>query len=210
MPADLYRCVVRCANSRDMTDLLPVPCVCSAPLIWQQVLNSLLYWLLDLAFKEMRINQAAPRWAPEPFLLRLPGVEGRMVTKLARLGHLLELLASSPSACDAHGPLDPNMATDAPLDGVELLRVVREVETTVLLLNTIRTSCEGRGEGVPRVVEQYMRLITLPSLQLSDMEALQYRALAEMLDLEYEFVASRKAAIAKAFDEWDHPELLFR
>eukprot|EP00966_Prymnesium_polylepis_P003095 70966-Prymnesium_polylepis.1 len=130
-----------------------------------KVLNSLLYWLLDLAYKEMRVNQSFPRWAPEPFLLRLPGVEARMIAKLAKVGHLLELLSCSPSSFAGD-------TADAPLDGAELLRVVREVETTVLLLNTLRTACEGRGERVPQVVERYTRLIAWPGLQLRDMQTL--------------------------------------
>ena len=40
-----------------------------------QALNSLLYWLLDLVYKEMGAGLRIPRWAPEPYLLRVPGVE---------------------------------------------------------------------------------------------------------------------------------------
>ena len=176
-----------------------------------KVLNSLVYWLLDQTYKEMSIGLNFPRWAPEPYLLRVPGVEARMVSELTRLGHLLDLLARAPSL----------EKPDAPLDGMELLRVVREVETTVTLLSTIRTSCEERqaaaagssdaaSEDVPRVVERYTKLIASPTLEIRDLQTLQYEALAELLDLDYPFVASRHAYIAKAFAEWSHPELLFR
>ena len=37
-----------------------------------QVLNSLLYWLLDMVYKEMARGEQIPKWAPEPFLLRRP------------------------------------------------------------------------------------------------------------------------------------------
>ena len=98
---------------------------------------------------------------------------------------------------------------------------MREVETTVTLLSTIRTSCEERqaaaagssdaaSEDVPRVVERYTKLIASPTLEIRDLQTLQYEALAELLDLDYPFVASRHAYIAKAFAEWSHPELLFR
>eukprot|EP00966_Prymnesium_polylepis_P305605 7062169-Prymnesium_polylepis.1 len=42
------------------------------------------------------------------------------------------------------------------------------------------------------------------------MQTLQYEALAELLDLDYDFVAARYASIARAFGEWESPELLFR
>ena len=63
-----------------------------------QALNSLLYWLLDLVYKEMGAGLRIPRWAPEPYLLRVPGVEGRMVAELRKLGHLLHVLARAPAA----------------------------------------------------------------------------------------------------------------
>ena len=57
-----------------------------------QALNSLLYWLLDLVYKEMGAGLRIPRWAPEPYLLRVPGVEARMLAELRKLGHLLHVL----------------------------------------------------------------------------------------------------------------------
>ena len=57
----------------------------------------------------------------QPFLLRLPGVERRMVSELAKLGHVLDVLARAPSVRGAC----------APLSGAQLLSAVRQAETTV-------------------------------------------------------------------------------
>ena len=183
-----------------------------------QALNSLLYWLLDLVYKEMGAGLRIPRWAPEPYLLRVPGVEARMVAELRKLGHLLHVLARAPAA-DGGG---------AVLEGAELLRAVREVETTATLLSTIGRAREVRGEVVeeeevrgevaaaaplpppPRVVARYAQLVASPGLKLIALRSLQHEALAELLDLEVGFVAAHHAAIAKAFAEWHRPELLFR
>ena len=170
-----------------------------------QVLNSLLYWLLDLTYKEMGVGLSIPRWAPEPYLLRVPGVEARMVAELCKLGHLLDVLARAPAADDA----------EAVLEGPELLRAVRETETTATLLSTIGRACEERGEveadaPPPRVVARYAQLVASPGLELIELQALQHEALAELLDLEVGLVAARHAAIAEAFGEWHRPELLFR
>ena len=183
-----------------------------------QALNSLLYWLLDLVYKEMGAGLRIPRWAPEPYLLRVPGVEGRMVAELRKLGHLLHVLARAPAAGGGGGLLE----------GAELLRAVREVETTATLLSTIGRAREVRGEVVeeeevrggvaaaaplpppPRVVARYMQLVASPGLELAGLRSLQHEALAELLDLEVGFVAARHAAVAKALAEWHRPELLFR
>ena len=170
-----------------------------------QVLNSLLYWLLDLTYKEMGVGLSIPRWAPEPYLLRVPGVEARMVAELCKLGHLLDVLARAPAADDA----------EAVLEGPGLLRAVREMETTATLLSAIRRACEERGEvgadaPPPRVVARYAQLVASPGLEFIELQALQHEALAELLDLEVDLVAARHAAIAKAFEEWHRPELLFR
>ena len=42
------------------------------------------------------------------------------------------------------------------------------------------------------------------------LQSLQHEALAQLLGLDYDLVASRHAAIARAFGEWPSPELLFR
>jgi len=169
-----------------------------------KVLNSLLYCVFDLVYKEMGAGQSFPPWAPEPFLLRLPGVEDRMVAELTKLGHILDLIARSPSAEDA----------DVPFDGPELLRVVREMETLLRLLSTISFSAhDGRPEGEGAsllVVERYRSLIASRHLKLAELQAMLHEALAELLDLEYTFVAERHVSIATAFAEWPSPELLFR
>ena len=193
-----------------------------------QALNSLLYWLLDLVYKEMGAGLRIPRWAPEPYLLRVPGVEARMVAELRTLGRLLHVLARAPAA-GGGGVL---------LEGAALLRAVREVETTATLLSTIGRAREVRGEVAeeeevrgevaeeeevrgevaaaaplpppPRVVARYAQLVASPGLELIELQSLQHEALAELLDLEVGFVAARHAAIAKAFAEWHRPELLFR
>ena len=187
-----------------------------------QALNSLLYWLLDLVYKEMGAGLRIPRWAPEPYLLRVPGVEARMVAELRTLGRLLLVLARAPAA-GGGGVL---------LEGAALLRAVREVETTATLLSTIGRAREVRGEVAeedevrgevrgevaaaaplpppPRVVARYAQLVASPGLELIELQSLQHEALAELLDLEVGFVAARHAAIAKAFAEWHRPELLFR
>ena len=183
-----------------------------------QALNSLLYWLLDLVYKEMGAGLRIPRWAPEPYLLRVPGVEARMVAELRKLGHLLHALARAPAAGGVGGLLE----------GAELLRAVREVETTATLLSTIGRAREVRGEveeeeevcgGVaaaaplpppPRVVARYAQLVASPGLELIGLRSLLHEALAELLDLEVGFVAAHHAAVAKAFAEWRRPELLFR
>ena len=185
-----------------------------------KVLNSLVYWLVDLLYKEMRAERSFPRWAPEPYLLRVPGVEARMVDELSRIGHLVDILATASAPAPTTAPAPSTSASaagaGAPLRGAGLLRAVRETETTVTLLSSMRSSCEGRelerpGEGTPRVVERYTRLVSTPGgLGLYGLQALQYEALAELLDLEFEFVATRHASIASAFGEWRQPELLFR
>ena len=191
------------------------------------MLNSLLYWLLDMVYKEMARGEQIPKWAPEPFLLRRPGVEERMMAELAQLGHLLQLLALSPA----------EERPDQPLQGVELLRAVREMETTVTLLSTnpnpnpvpnpnpspspnpnqvtllstLRAQSEGREESEKlTLVAKYQRLIMSEELTLLQMRKLQYEALGELLNVEYDIVASRGASVRKALAEWRNPELLFR
>ena len=178
-----------------------------------QVLNSLLYWLIDLAYRAMGVGLHTPRWAPEPYLLRLPGVEARMVAALCELGHLLDVLARAPAADDAEGMLDGML--EGMLEGPELLRALRQTETTATLLSAIRSACEERSEveagaPPPRVVARYSQLVASPGLGLTELQTLQHEALAELLDLEVGFVAARHAAIAAAFGEWRRPELLFR
>ena len=164
-----------------------------------KVLNSLLYWLLDMVYKEMALGEQIPKWAPEPFLLRRPGVEARLMAELAQLGHLLQLLARSPA----------EEQPEQPLHGGELLRAVRETETTVTLLSTIRSAYEGRAEA-PALVAKYKRLILCEELTLRQMQTLQYEALGELLGLDYDIVASRGASVREALAEWRNPELLFR
>lgn len=39
-----------------------------------QLINSILYWLLDAWYRVMLQGEKIPAWAPEPFILRRPGV----------------------------------------------------------------------------------------------------------------------------------------
>jgi hypothetical protein len=59
-----------------------------------QVINSLLYWLLDAWFGVMLMGEKIPAWAPEPFILRREGVAARLSPEVANIGHLLDLVAS--------------------------------------------------------------------------------------------------------------------
>eukprot|EP00964_Phaeocystis_antarctica_P008819 scaffold4790_cov35-Phaeocystis_antarctica.AAC.1 len=122
------------------------------------------------------------------------------MAELAQLGHLLQLLAHSPA----------EERPDQPLQGVELLRAVREMETTVTLLSTLRAQSEGREESEKlTLVAKYQRLIMSEELTLLQMRKLQYEALGELLNVEYDIVASRGASVRKALAEWRSPELLF-
>jgi len=164
----------------------------------EKVLNSLLYWLIDLCYKVMLNGVEIKPWDPEPYILRRPGVEPRMVDMLARLGHLLQLLY-----CEEHFNVGPEGA----LRGDRLLLQVKEVETATTLLANVQASC---AESCPTVVEQYEELLLAPELTLGRLEQLEYDALAALLSLEPSFVAERSATVRQALAEWRNPELLFR
>ena len=57
---------------------------------------------------------------------------------------------------------------------------------------------------------KYQRFIMSEELTLLQMRKLQYEALGELLNVEYDIVASRGASVRKALAEWRNPELLFR
>ena len=124
------------------------------------MLNSLLYWLIDLAYKVMLEGEEIKPWDPEPFILRRPGVEARMVDELMRMGHLLQLLYRSEHVAAHRG--------DA------LLLEVKEVETTATLLASIRAEC---AESCPMVVGEYDELMRSPALTLERLERLEFEAL---------------------------------
>ena len=93
---------------------------------------------------------------------------------------------------------------DAPLQGVELLRAVREMETTVTLLSTIRAQSEGREEA-PALVAKYKAVIMDEELTLLQMRTLQYEALGELLDVDYDIVSSRGVSVRKATNPNPNP-----
>lgn len=134
------------------------------------------------------------KWDPQPYTLLEPGAEARGVSQLAQLGHLLELLATES-------------LTASPDD---MLLRIKQVETTVTLLNTMRDSCSGFGAACPLVVNDYEKMMTSSSLSLDQLESLELDALSELLDLDHEFVHSRASSVRAAMAEWRSPELLFR
>jgi len=159
----------------------------------EKVLNSLLYWLIDLAYKSMLEGEVFKAWDPEPYVLRRSGVEGRLVEEIGKMGHLLQLLYSSENR--------------EKLRGEELLLQVKEVETTCSLLASIRSSC---ADACPAVLEEYDRLMVSPTLSLQRLEELEFEALAGLLEVEGELVKANAPTVRAALSEWRNPELLFR
>ena len=155
----------------------------------EKVLNSLLYWLIDLSYKVMLEGEDIKPWDPEPYILRRPGVEARMVVEISRLGHLVQLLYCSEHCEQMRGDM--------------LLLQVKEVETTTTLLASIQSS-------FPQTVEEYQTLLLAPELTLSGLEHLEFDALGVLLGLDGDFVRSRGDTVRRALSEWRNPELLFR
>ena len=56
------------------------------------------------------MGHTAPAWAPEPYLLRVPGAEERMVAEMRRLGHLVHILATSTHPIAARSQSQTNEA----------------------------------------------------------------------------------------------------
>ena len=117
------------------------------------MINSLLYWLLDLSYKSMLDGERIPKWAPEPFILVRPGVEERMAGEFAAHGHLLQLLTRCPSHVSPEKRALPE----------ELLEWVKEVEATATLLASIRSSC---GDLCPDVLAAYEEGLASPDFTL--------------------------------------------
>lgn len=162
----------------------------------EKVINSLLYILIDLTYRAMLQGEpAAPRWAPEPFVLRRPGVEARLVEELAALGHLLALMAEGAAV----------------QDGPELLVTVKQLETTSTLLGSIRATCADSCElALQDVLADHARLMKSPELTLARLEKLEYDALGALLGVDGAAVAARGRTVRRAISEWRNPELLFR
>jgi len=159
----------------------------------EKVLNSLLYWMIDLTYKVMLEGEDIKPWDPEPFILRRPGVEARMADEVARMGHLLQLLYRSEKVESTLGD--------------KLLLQVKEVETTTTLLSSIRSSC---AESCPLVLQEYDELMLSEALTLDRLERLEFDALGALLGLESEYVQDHAETVRVAMREWRNPELLFR
>ena len=181
----------------------------------EKVLNSLLYWLLDLCYKVMGKGESIPAWAPEPYLLRRDGVEGRMVEELEGLGHLLQLLGqcaerSEEGLCivsyDGEDEEGVSFGRHA-ARGDQLLLEVKEVVATSTLLASIRDSC---ADACPTVLNDYLMALRSPSLTLERIEELELESIASLLDVDTELVIEREETVRAAMSEWRNPELLFR
>jgi len=159
----------------------------------EKVLNSLLYWMIDLSYKAMVEGEEIKPWDPEPFILRRPGVEMRMAVEVARMGHLIQLLYRSEHIEASRGD--------------KLLLQVKEVETTTTLLSSIRLSCT---ESCAEVLHEYDELMSSTSLTLDRLELLEFDALGALLGLDSTFVMEHGETVRKALREWRNPELLFR
>ena len=159
----------------------------------EKVLNSLLYWLIDLLYKVMQEGEVIQPWNPEPYILKRPGVEARMIEEIQKQGQLLELLY-----CSEHYEKSR---------GSELLLQVKEVETTTTLLSSIQSSC---AESCPEVIEDYNSVMRSPELTLQELERLEFDALGALLGLDGEYVMERAGSVRKSLSEWRNPELLFR
>ena len=159
----------------------------------EKVLNSLLYWLIDLAYKVMLEGEDIKPWDPEPFILRRPGVEARMMNEVVRMGHLLQLLYRSTHVAAQRGDT--------------LLLQVKEVETTTTLLSSIRSSC---AESCPEVLLEYDQAMLDPALSLERLERLEFEALSALLGLPSATVMDNAETVRIAMREWRNPELLFR
>lgn len=159
-----------------------------------RLLNTLLYFVLNIVFHEMRRNVPVVKWDPQPYVMREEGVAKIGVRELAKLGHLFELLATESQSSSPE----------------TLLLRVKEVETTVTLLSSMRDSCSGYGAACPLVVGEYEALMTSPGLTLEKLEALEFDALSDLLGVDREFVEARSGAVRTSLAEWRAPELLFR
>ena len=157
-----------------------------------QVLNSLLYWLLDLTYKEMLLGEEIKPWDPEPYILRRPGVEARMVEQVARMRACAGAGACACACASACACLCLCMCIrltracaramveqvarmghliqllclsehTQSLRGDELLLQVKEVETTTTLLASIRSSC---ADSCPEVLAAYDEAMASTDLTL--------------------------------------------
>lgn len=155
----------------------------------EKVLNSLLYWLIDLTYKEMLSGEEIKPWAPEPFILRRKGAEERMMRELAKLGHLVQILCRSECLSSA------------------LLLQVKEITTTTTLLASIKATC---AESCPLVLADYEVLMKSPELTIGGLEDLEFEALGALLDVDGDVVRSNAPTVRRALAEWRNPELLFR
>ncbi len=188
----------------------------------EKVINSLVYWLLDMAYKASCSDEKIAAWEVEPFLLRRAGVLPKMVEELERIGHLLQLLSRStrrplPSeaagaAAGAGAKAEGGASTSGSSgpsgsSGEALLLRVKSVESTTTLLSSIRASC---ADSCPEVLYQYEELMRSPHLSLPRLEQLEFRALGALLGLDGSFVEERADAVRSALSEWRNPELLFR
>ena len=112
----------------------------------------------------MREGEDIKPWDPEPYILRRPGVEARMVDEVARMGHLLQMLYRSEH-CEQ-------------MRGEELLLMVKEIETTTTLLASIQSSC---GESCPAFINEYKQALVDPTLTLERLEELEFEALGALV-----------------------------
>ena len=164
----------------------------------EKVINSLLYWLIDMSYKQMLAGVKIQPWAPEPYILRRAGVEDRLAREMSNTGHLLQLLSRRRSRA--------NPAALARSE--ELLLEVKEVEMCSTLLASIRSSCAD--SVCPIVLGDYEAGLASPDLSFEDLDAFEYEALASLLGLEAGFVKERGDTVRRTMAEWRNPELLFR
>jgi len=163
----------------------------------ERVVNSLLYWVIDLCYRVMLRGETVAAYAPEPYILRRAGVEERMIDELSRAGHLLQLLARTRSQSNP----------SAPAPTAELILEVKEVAMTTTLLASIKAACE---DECPIVLDEYEEALAHQGFTLEDLERIEFEALGALLDLEGSFVAARAERVHRAMAEWRNPELLFR
>ena len=117
----------------------------------EKVLNSLLYWLLDLSYRSMLDGVSLPPWDPEPYVLRLPGVEERMVAEVGKMGHVLQLLYRSEHREQARGA--------ARSSSLLLVVLVALLPTLLLFL-----AWQARGEQLILQVKQAETTNSVPSI----------------------------------------------
>uniref|UniRef100_A0A7S4EV14 Uncharacterized protein n=2 Tax=Chrysotila carterae TaxID=13221 RepID=A0A7S4EV14_CHRCT len=163
----------------------------------EKLINSLLYWLMDMCYKVALTGEKVNRWEAEPFMARRPAVEEKLVGEIASIGHLLQLLARCES----------RTKPGALALGSDLLLQAKKIEATSSLLSTIRSSC---ADACPTVVFEYEDGLSVPGLTLERLEEMEFEALGALLDLDMEAVAKNADHVRNTIAEWRNPELLFR